>query len=195
MFELPTSVEVNGKEYHIRNDGDFRMVVDCFMVLNDSELEASYRILTCMVIFYDGMEDLEDVLNEFGDNLEEACKEMYKFFNCGSIDSNNNNRPKLVDWNKDQQLIIGAINNVACKEVRAEKYMHWWTFMGYYSNIGDGAFATIIGIRSKIKRNKPLDNYEKEFKRDNPEYFVWDSKTVEEKEAEEQIREIWNSGK
>lgn len=195
MFELPTSIFINGSEYPIRNRGDFRMVLDCFEALNDSELDANYRIMTSLIIFYDGMRDETDVTNTFGANLEQAVTKMYNFFNCNQPNASGAvAKHKLVDWNQDAQLIAGAINAVARKEIRAEAYLHWWTFMGYYLNIGDSAFSMIVGIRHKIKSGKKLENHEKEFKRDNPQYFVWDSQTTEDIQMNDYLRSLWNNG-
>lgn len=195
MFDLPTSIFIEGVEYPIRNRGDFRMVLDCFEALSDSELDTDYRIMTGLIIFYDGMRDEDDVLTTFGNNIEQAVKKMYDFFNCnqpkapGAV-----MKHKLVDWKQDAQLIAGAVNSVAGKEIRAEAYLHWWTFMGYYLNIGDSAFATIVSIRHKIKSGKKLENHEKEFKRDNPQYFVWDSQATEDNQMEDYLRSLWNNG-
>ena len=52
MYELPTSVCVNDKEFQIRNNGDFRMVLDCFNALGDEELGEDYRFLASLIIFY-----------------------------------------------------------------------------------------------------------------------------------------------
>ena len=52
-----------------------------------------------------------------------------------------------------------------------------------------------VGIRNKIVKGKPLDKAEKEFRRSNPEYFTWNAKTVEQKEADDLARSLWNSGK
>ena len=30
MYEIPTKVNIGGTEYQIRNNGDYRMVLDCF---------------------------------------------------------------------------------------------------------------------------------------------------------------------
>ena len=195
MFELPTSIFIDGTEHPIRNRGDFRMVLDCFEALSDSELDADYRIVTGLIIFYDGMKDEHDVMTTFGKNLETAIKKMYEFFNCNQPNAAGAvMKHKLVDWKQDAQLIAGAVNTVAKKEVRAESYLHWWTFMGYYLNIGDSAFSTIVGIRHKIKSGKKLENHEKEFKRDNPQYFVWDSQTTEESQMDDYLRSLWNNG-
>ena len=99
---------------------------------------------------------------------------------------------KLIDWGMDSQMICSAINKVANKEVRAEPYIHWWTFMGYYSAVGESLLSTVITIRDKMVRGKKLEKHEKEFRRDNPEYFVWNTNRVEDEEAEELFRQLWN---
>lgn len=141
------------------------------------------------------MEDERSVISAFGDNIQEASNKMFEFMDCGKTNSvGAHSNYKLLDWENDEQLIAGAINAVAGKEIRLEPYIHWWTFMAYFSNIGEGTFSTVLSIRSKIKKGKKLENYEKEFKRDNPHYFIWDSSTTQDREADEYIRELWNKG-
>lgn len=192
MFELPTTITVNGKEYPIRNKGDFRMVFDCFEALNDDGLDTSYRGVTALFIFLDGFNDIPDMLKEFDDRaLVDAIKQMYIWFNCGQEDTVGVKSHKgVVDWEQDQQLIAGAVNAVAKMEIRATPYLHWWTFMSYYYNIGEGAFSTIVSIRSKIKEGKKLEKYEQDFKRDNPQYFTT-KRTAVEREFDEELRRMW----
>ena len=38
MYSLPTTVKVKDREFHIRDKGDYRMVLDCFSALQDEEL-------------------------------------------------------------------------------------------------------------------------------------------------------------
>ena len=192
MYDLATSITVSGKKYHITNDGDFRVILDCFEALNDEELSKEEKVIACLIIFYEDF-DIDTICN-LGQDLETAVREMYKFFNCGEEESVGMTTPhQLIDWNKDSQLIMSAVNNVAGKEIRAEKYVHWWTFIGYYMAIGDCPLANIVSIRNKIVSGKKLEKYEREFKQHNPQYFIWDAKTVEEKEADKLAREIWNS--
>jgi len=192
MYSIPTSVDIDGRQLKITNNGDYRVILDCFSALNDSELDAQERLTASLIIFYDdfnSLEDLEDV------NLETAVNEMFRFFNCGDINKNVKKVPyKLVDWAEDEQLICSAINKVANTEIRAVPYMHWWTFMGYYSAVGESPLSTIISIRDKIMRGKKLEKHEREFKRDNPHYFVWNSKTIEQEEADNLVKQLWNSG-
>lgn len=194
MYDIPVSVQVGDKQYNIRNKGDFRMVLDCFAALDDEQLTEQERILASVVIFYEDMHSVEDT-NKFSD-YNTAVTEMFKFFNCGQEESPGaSTNYKLIDWQSDSQLVSSAINNVAGKEIRAEKYVHWWTFMGYYLAVGESALSTVVGIRSKIVKGKKLEKYEQEFRKNNPQYFRWNSKTVEQRAQDELARSLWNSGK
>ncbi|MBP5710547.1 MAG: hypothetical protein J6W84_06180 [Bacteroidales bacterium] len=193
MFELPTQLEIGGKLHAIRNNGDFRMVLDCFRELNSVELDDTGRVLSSLTIFYAEITDPVDVFEIFGNHYTEAAQKMMWFFNCGQETFGNRTNYILVDWEKDQQLIAGAVNAVAQKEIRTLDYLHWWTFMGYYSEIHDSAWNAIVSVRYKIKAGKKLEKEELKFKNENPEYFIWDSKSVHEKEDEELIVEIWNN--
>lgn len=190
MFELPTEVTVNGRVYPIRNKGDYRMVLDCFLTLHDTLLDSKERIITTLIIFYSDFNSIEDVLEN--PDLKELVEEMYSFFNCGQKNPGKKTNYRLIDWEKDEQLIASAVNSVAGKEVRAEAYIHWYTFMGYYTAIGESSLSTVVGIRQKIVKGKKLEKYEAEFQRDNPEYFDWNFKTSEQEELEAQIKALWN---
>lgn len=193
MFEIPTSIQIGEQSLPIRCKGDYRMVLDCFAALNDIELDKEKRVCCALIIFYEDFNSLEDLMHF--SQLNEAVSKMYWFFNCGEdIVDTAKKHNKLVDWENDSQLIASAINKVANTEVRALEYLHWWTFMGYYLAIGESPLATIVNIRSKIVEGKKLEKYEQKFKSDNPQYFIWDSKSIEDKEAEEAILSLWNSG-
>ena len=192
MYELPTSVVVDGKEYNIRCAGDYRMVLDCFSALNDIEMGEDYRILASLIIFYEDFNDIDDFPDD-KDIMRSLAEEMMLFFNCGTKEDKRND-PKLIDWEKDSNIIVAAVNNVAGKEVRAEKYLHWWTFVGYYMSIGESVLSTVVGIRNKIIRNKKLEKWEKEYKAEHANYFEWNSKTAEDRELDNLVHELWNSG-
>lgn len=192
MYEIPTKINLNGEEFQIRNNGDYRMVLDCFGALQDTELPIQNRLFVSLIIFYEDINSLEDIMKL--PDVEKAVSEMYNFFNCGQAQSMGKKvNHKLVDWEEDSQLICSAINAVANTEIRSVPYIHWWTFMGYYSAIGESLFARVVTIRDKIVKGKKLEKHEKEFKQSNPEYFVWNSKTVEQNEADELLKQIWNN--
>ena len=77
---------------------------------------------------------------------------------------------------------------------RALTYLHWWTFMGYFCSIGESTLSTVVSIRDKILKGKKLEKYETEFRRDNPQYFKWDSRTLQEKEDDELLKQLWDFG-
>lgn len=193
MYRLPTKVIVNDLEFNIRDCGDFRMVLDCFKALQDEELSEDYRVLASLLIFYNEFNDIDD-LREYEPLLEELVKEMYKFINGGEENSPGAERDvSLVDWEQDSQMVCAAINNVAKQEIRSIEYLHWWTFLGYYMSIGQSVLSTVVGIRDKIAHHKKLEDWEKEFKKNNPKYFVW-RQTAQEQDLNNLVRDIWNKG-
>ena len=195
MYELNTSVEVGQASFNIRNKGDFRMVLDCFKVLHDDELSDREKLIASLIIFYEDFNDISDIPHD-EELIVELQKGMTFFFNGGSdeFSSSNTGGHVLVDWEKDSNLICSAINNVAKQEIRALDYLHWWTFLGYYSAIGECLYSTILSIRYKIAHNEKLDKPEKKFRQNNPEYFNIDMRSREQREAEAYAEKLWNGG-
>jgi len=192
MYELPTEIMIEERPYHIRNNGDYRMVLDVFSVLEDEELNQEERLISALIIFYEDYNEIEDVYADI-DNIAELLKQMFWFLRGGKDeDDSNTKNQKLIDWNGDSDIIISAINNVAGREVRAEQYTHWWTFLAYYMAIGDSILSTVVGIRNKMISSKPLDKWEREYRNRNPQYFNWQYKTTDEIDAEKWLKSVWN---
>lgn len=193
MYSLPTTIELNDREYHIRAGGDYRVVLDCFNVLNDLELEENERTLAFLYIFYEDFETLEEVLKET--DLQGLLDNAFRFINCNQDDCPSRKvNYKAIDWNSDEQLICSAINAVARTEVRNVEYMHWWTFLGYFNSVGESTLSTVVSIRTKIAKGEKLEKYEKKFINDCPQYFTFDTRTQEQKEEDDLILKLWNSG-
>ena len=72
-----------------------------------------------------------------------------------------------MDWEQDFQYIVAPINRVVGCEVRAVDYLHWWTFISAYYEIGDCLFAQIVRIRQLKSKGKKLDKADQEFYREN----------------------------
>lgn len=189
MYELPTEIMIDERPYHIRANGDYRMVLDVFSILDDSELNNQERIISALIVFYDGMEDIDDVLKI--SDLESATKQMFEFFNGGRGEEGKASR-KLIDWEHDANIISAAVNKVSGKEIRSEPYIHWWTFMSYYMSVGECILSTVVSIREKILKGKNLEKWEREYRIENPQYFNWNHKTVDEVEAENWLKSVWN---
>ena len=167
------------------------MVLDCFKALHDTELTEPERMYSTLIIFYEDINSIRDV-NAHADILEKLISEMMRFFNGGEDEKEDKGKSyRLIDWEKDSNLICSAVNNVAKTEIRALEYLHWWTFLGYYMAIGESSLATIVGIRSKIAKNEKLEDYEKKFRNENPEYFNIDLRSREQQEAEDYVKELW----
>ena len=81
MWSLPVSVEIDGKEYKIRNKCDYRVVFDVIKALNDTELEMVHRIQCALFIFYEDLTGLTD--------YEKAIEEMLKIINNGEENNEN----------------------------------------------------------------------------------------------------------
>lgn len=153
MYELPTALEVNGIEYGIRSD--YRVALDICATLSDPSLKNWERAAALLVLY-------EDAGTIPRDDLEESLKQSSWFLSCGDGLSNKPT-PKLMDWEKDFKWIVAPINRVAGAEIRAVQYMHWWTFISYYYEIGDCMFAQIVNIRNKKRKGKKLEKHEREF--------------------------------
>lgn len=193
MYRLPTKVIVDDLEFNIRDRGDFRMVLDCFKALQDEELSEDYRVLASLLIFYNELNDYDD-LRQYEPQVQKLVEEMYRFINGGEANSPGAERDvTLVDWEQDAQIVCAAVNNVAKQEIRSVEYLHWWTFLGYYMSIGQSVLSTVVSIRDKIAHHKKLEKWEKDFKKDNPKYFVW-RQTAKEQDLNNLVRDIWNKG-
>lgn len=188
MYQLPTEIEIEGRSFPIAENGDFRMVLECFSCLEDVELTQQERVFSALCIFYDL--DFDELVN-LG-NIETAIKEMYKFFEADMPEAKEGQDYKLINWETDAAMICSAVNKVANKEIRSESYLHWWTFMGYYLAIGESSLSTVVGIRSKIVKGKKLEKWEREFREENNQYFNWNSKSIQQMEDEAWLKSVWN---
>jgi hypothetical protein len=97
----------------------------------------------------------------------------------------------VYDWEQDEQMIFSAINKVARQEVRSVDYMHWWTFLGYFNEVGEGTFSYIARLRNKLNHGKKLDKDEREFVNKHKDMVVLKKKlTAEEQEEEDAFQAL-----
>ncbi len=158
-YDLPTSLVVNGVDYAIRSD--YRAILDIMGVMADYAQSNEDRALVSLNIFYKDYESLPP------HDYDEAIERMIWFINGGMEQKSNEKKPKLMDWQQDFPVIVPSINRVCGSDVRAVEYMHWWTFLGYYQEIGDCMFAQIVSIRKKKLQGKKLDKADQKFYREN----------------------------
>lgn len=156
-WDLPISVEIDGKQYPIRNRCDYRVVLDAICALKDKNLSDDEKIQCALFIFYENLEGCK--------NIEKAIIEMNKIISYDEDDdSKEGDAPCLMDWEYDFPQIAPPISRILGYDVRTpDKYCHFWTFLGAYMEIGDCLFQNIVSIRSKRKKGVKLEKYEQEF--------------------------------
>ena len=188
MWDLPTSVEIDGKKYEIRDKCDYRVILDVICVLNDDELDEKEKILCALAIFY-GNEDIstfEKVANVVKSlpNIEKAVEKMANIINLGKNNDFDSNKPRLMDWEHDFSRIAPPISRVLGYSVRdSNHYTHWYDFIGAYMEIGECTFSTVVSIRDKRARGKKLEKWEQEFYNENKKMVdLPQNLTEEEKE-------------
>lgn len=181
-FGLPKSLNVNGKDFAIRYE--YTAVLDIIRAMNDPELENNEKVFVCLFILYEDFDRLKK------SDYEEAFKQALKFIDNG-LDSKSSNNVRLVDFEQDARILFPAVNRVAGREIRNESDVHWWTFLGWFMEIGECTYSTVLNIRSKKAKNKPLEKWEKEFYNDNKSLCDIKPKlTREEMEAEERLNQL-----
>lgn len=195
MYDLPTSVIVCGVEYAIRSD--YRAILDICIALADPEFTNEEKAYLALFIFYPAVEGYEEQgpngepveIKMPPEHYNEALKRCYRFIDCDAVeDKTRRKAPRLVDWEKDFQYIIAPINRACGHEVRSVEYMHWWTFIAAFYEIGDCTFAQIVRIRDKKARGKPLDKADREWYRKNR--HLVDIKTSYT-ETEKELLKMW----
>lgn len=172
--ELPQTLVVNGKEHSIRTH--FANVLEIISAFDDPELTESEKIYVCL---YDLYEDFEDIPE---DDFEAAFKAALNFIDMGMKPSDTQH-PRTVYWELDEPILFSAINKVAGCEVRSLEYLHWWSFMGYFFEIGEGVYSTILSLRSKKSRGKQLEKWEREYWNANKDICAPTPKLTAEEQA------------
>lgn len=175
LGQLPTSLEVKGNTYAIRSD--YRNILRIIAAYEAAELKDREKVLICLKRMYVDFDKIPT------DDYEAAYEAATKFIECQMRADKPG--PKVVDWEKDAQLIFAAVNKVAGKEVRAVEYMHWWTFMGYFQSVDrDDLWGFILTIRQKKAKGRKLEKHETEFYNANRSMCDIGERVDRKKEAE-----------
>ncbi len=161
-YSLPYSIEVGGIDYKIRTD--YHVIIDILTAMNDTEIfepgmteeeKQQERVMTILQILYIDFDRMPP--KDWKEAVEKACD----FIDCG-IKGDEKPKPKVMDWEQDAPIILPAINKVAHEDVRKNEHMHWWTFFGYYMEIGESTFSTVVSIREKKRKGQKLEKWELE---------------------------------
>ena len=180
--ELPQSVNVNGREYAIRTN--FRDVLKILSAFNDPELENSEKVYITLVIMFPDFADMRK------EDYEAAFKAAMEFIDHG-VSGDGRPSPKIMDWEQDESIMFPAINKVAGFETRSKKYIHWWTFLGYYMEITDGIFSQVLSLRLKRAKGQKLEKYEREYWNANKSICVLRQRLTKEELDERKALNAW----
>lgn len=187
-WEFPASLNIGGADYEIRTD--YRAVLDLLAALNDNELtdsdpniEAYIKSRVILEIMFPQCDDIP------AEHIQEALDKVVEFIDMGITEDSK--KPKTMDWEQDAPFLIPAINKVLNCEIRAEKYIHWWTFLGAYMGIGESLFSSIVSIRQKKVKGKKLDKWEMEFYKENKSLIDFKQKSQRSNEEKDMLRDYF----
>lgn len=158
--ELPRALEVCGVSYPIRSN--YGAVLDIIVAFNDPDCDEMDKMYICLDILFETLNEMPP------QHYKKAYELALRFIDCNKEPSQKRS-PKTMDWEQDESILFPAINKVAGFEVREAQQIHWFTFMGYFQEIEEGLFSTVVSIRQKKAKGKKLEKHEKEFLAANKE--------------------------
>lgn len=177
--QLPKSLTVGEKEYPIRSD--FRVALLIFQAFSDPELTGMEKVAVCLECLYETIPE----------DMEKAYEKAVWFLDGGDIPKSKKAPKRLMDWEQDESIIFPALNKVAGYETRSAEYLHWWSFLGLFNEVGDGLYSQVMNIRAKKAKNKKLEKWEQEFYREHKELVDLQEKyTPEEREEMERLKQM-----
>lgn len=181
---LPETLTVGGADYPIRTD--YRNVLQVFEAFQDPELTQEEKWIVAIYLLFEDFSCADDVMQEAQDgfDLGEAMKQISWFISAGQPEKEVLELP-TYNWTQDEQMIFSAVNKVAGRETRELDYLHWWTFLGYFNEVGEGTFSFIVGIRHKLNKGKKLEKHEKEFLSHNKELVLMKKPLTQEEQEQE----------
>lgn len=158
LYDLPTSLNIRGVEQPINYD--WHTALDILIYMGNAEHSHIDKLVHMLMTLYPNW------LQFRSEDIPEAIERAYAYLDCGQR-PDGKVRPKLIDWEQDAQLIIGAINKEANKDIRTEPQLHWWTIYNWFIGSSGGAWSNVLHLRSKLAKNQPLNKAEKQYYRDN----------------------------
>lgn len=177
-WTLPTALTVGGVERPIRTD--FRDVLYLLEIFAEPDYEPDEKGAVCLRVLYERWEDIPAA------DQAEALEQAAAFIDGGVPAGPRHRRPRTVDWRQDGPIILPAVNRVLGRDVRAMSYLHWWTFLGAYMEIGESLFSTVLAIRQKRAKGRKLERYEQEFCRENARLVELQPRQTEQQRQQQQ---------
>lgn len=169
---LPQVLEVDGRLLPIHTD--FRAILAQFEMLGCDELNNLEKAYVCCRNLYK--------CEISADIFEEAVTKLYQFIDGGDIPKDKPSAVKIIDWEKDERIIMPAISKtLGVVDVRQLPYMHWWTFLGAFGETSDGLLTTVLNLRRKQAEGEKLEKWELKYLHKNRDLI--EIRTKEEQAA------------
>lgn len=156
---LPTSVEVDNKEYKINSD--FRASMLFEMMMSDEELDKEEKIINALQLYYPVIPA----------NINEAVKKIMWFYGCGKDNKKhkgieNTVNEQIYSYEYDDSYIYSAFLTQYNIDLQDIEYLHWWKFKAMFKALkDDNMIVKIMGYRSldlnTIKDKEQKANYRK----------------------------------
>jgi len=175
-FDIPTSLEVGGREWPIRTD--YRVILTILSAYEDPDMGDEEKIYVCLNDIYEDFQDMPPEL------YKEAFEAAMAFIDHST--GKGHKGAKTMDWEQDANLLFPAVNKVAGFEVRSVEYLHWWTFLGFFMEIGEGVYSTVLSLRSKKNSGKKLEKWESEWWTKNIDICKLRKKYSEDEKADQE---------
>ena len=105
MWDYPLFVTVDGEQFEIENNCDYRVVLDCLDCYEDNNLDLITQHQSALVIFYKEPQKIK--------NVEEAVKQMIRVIDCQSEEEFAENSelkqcPKMKQYNENLEALYGV---------------------------------------------------------------------------------------
>lgn len=147
-FSLPTSIEIEGREFPIRSD--FRPALEILMAFEDQELTIEEKFFVLLKILY--------VDNIPPTHQQQAVELGVLFLNMNDTSSaGESSAPdlgRLYSWKHDARFIFSAVDKVLGYSSRSCEYLHYWDFIGAFMELGECTFSTLVHYRRLKKLGK-----------------------------------------
>lgn len=185
---LPTTIEINNKEYEINSD--FRTSILFELLMQENSIGEEDKIIMALQLYYPVIPN----------DIKEAIEQMLWFYRCGKDikKSKGNGKGKSVtqiySFEHDDDYIYAAFMDQYSIDLQDIVYLHWWKFKAMFNSLKDDIKIVKIMEYRSMDLSKIKDKEQKAYyKRMKDLYEIPISQDEENKLKE--IKEALLNGK
>lgn len=145
VYRLPTTVEIDGKEYPLNTD--FRVGLTIMEAFEDTALADKEKQMVMLELLYP----------EIPENITKACELAVKFLNCGEEPQSGNGEASLrrYSFTQDAKYIFTAVLQTHGVDLERTEYLHWWKFQYLFMDLREDCFfSRLIYYRTQRDKGK-----------------------------------------